>query len=351
MTALPRATVHLSNIVHNWRTLDSLHPAATTAAVVKANAYGLGSLQVARALQKAGCTSFFVAWLEEGVELRKAIGSASRIFVLNGPAQGQVKAFLAAGLTAVLSTEQHLKAWAGTPRATAALHFNTGMNRLGLPWKLAEASGAALRKLEPVLVMSHLACADEPDHPLNEAQRNAFEHVCAAFPDTPASLANSAGLYLGRTYGYDLTRPGIALYGGSAPAPGTVLKPAVTLDAGIISVSVVKAGGTVGYGATHRLARETTLATCGIGYADGLMRSGSGQLLGWLEGVPCPVIGRISMDLITLDVTAVADKAKSGARVEFLGEHAKLEEQAARCGTLGYELITGLSQRVQRLYK
>jgi alanine racemase len=351
MTALPRAQIHLANIVHNWRAIDALHPAATTAAVVKANGYGLGGIQVARALQKAGCSSFFVAWMEEGAELRKALGAGSRIFVLNGPAAGQVKTFLTLGLTAVLSTEHQLKAWNGAPKGTCALHFNTGMNRLGLPWKIVDSDAAALRQLEPVLIMSHLACAEEPSHPMNEAQRAAFDHVCAAFPDTPASLANSAGTYLGRTYGYDLTRPGIALYGGTTPPPRLDLKHAVTLDAEIISLSSVKAGGTVGYGATFKLTRETLLATCGLGYADGFPRAGSGQLLGYYDGIACPVAGRISMDLITLDVTAAGGKIKAGARIEFLGAHAKLEEQAARCGTLGYELLTGLSNRVQRTFK
>ena len=184
----------------------------------------LAAFKVARALQKAGCTSFFVAWMEEGAELRKALGAGSRIFVLNGPSAAQVKTFLTLGLTAVLSTEQHLKAWTGAPKGTSALHFNTGMNRLGLPWKIVDTEAAALRQMEPVLIMSHLACADEPDHPMNEAQRSAFDHVCAAFPDTPASLANSSGTYLGRTYGYDLTRPGIALYGGSVAPPRSLVE-------------------------------------------------------------------------------------------------------------------------------
>jgi alanine racemase len=351
MSLLPRATVLTSNIVDNWRTLDALHPGATTAAVVKADAYGLGATKIGRALKVAGCSTFFVAYLDEGLTLRKAVGRGPRIFVLNGPMRGELAAYRDAELTAVLSSELHLKLWSTAARGTCAIHVDTGMNRLGLPMALVDTEATALRRLAPVLVMSHLACADEPKHPMNLRQRRAFEEVADAFPDTPASLANSAGCFLGKGFGFDLTRPGLALYGGSIPPAGVELKPGVVLEATVLSLFTGHKGTSVGYGATHTLTEDRLLATCAIGYADGLPRAGSGKLKGWIDGVACPVAGRISMDLVTLDVTDGPKSVKPGSRVEFLGENAKLEAQAAACGTLGYELLTGLGPRVQRNYR
>ena len=351
MSLLPRATVLTSNIVDNWRTLDALHPGATTAAVVKADAYGLGAVKIGRALKVAGCSTFFVAYLDEGLTLRKAVGRGPRIFVLNGPMRGELAAYRDAELTAVLSSELHLKLWSTAARGTCAIHVDTGMNRLGLPMTLVDTEATALRRLAPVLVMSHLACADEPKHPMNLRQRRAFEEVADAFPDTPASLSNSAGCFLGKGFGFDLTRPGLALYGGSTPPAGVELKPGVVLEATVLSLFTGQKGTSVGYGATHALTEDRLLATCAIGYADGLPRAGSGKLKGWIDGVACPVAGRISMDLVTLDVTDGPKSVKPGSRVEFLGEHAKLEAQAAACGTLGYELLTGLGPRVQRNYR
>lgn len=351
MSFLPRATIHCDHIADNWRALNAIHPGATTAAVVKANAYGLGLPQVTRALKLAGCDTFFVAYAEEGVAVRKTVGRGPRIFVLNGPVRGELAVYRDAELTAVLSSEHHLKLWASAARGTCALHFDTGMNRLGLSRTLLETETTALQRLAPVLVMSHLACADTPDHEMNKAQRAAFDEICTHFADTPASLANSAGCYLGRAYAYDLLRPGIALYGGSHPPKDVSLKTALTLEGAILSIFKGRAGETIGYGASHTLTEDRVLATCGIGYADGLLRAGSGRLHGWIDGVACPVLGRISMDLATLDITDAVKTAKPGARVEFIGENAKLELQAAASGTLGYELLTGLGNRVQRIYR
>ena len=348
---MPRATVLTGNIADNWRTLDALHPGATTAAVVKADAYGLGAARVARALRIAGCQTFFVAYPEEGLVVRKAAGKAARIFVLNGPVRGEMSVYRDADLTAVLSSEAHVKLWANAPKGSCALHFDTGMNRLGLPGDMTEKDLAALRRLQPVLVMSHLACADDPENPENTRQRKAFNEITDAFPDTPASLANSNGCYLGKGFAYDLTRPGLALYGGTEPPERVKLKPGVILEATILATFSGQSGTKVGYAGTHTLTEDRVLATCGLGYADGIPRAGANQLTGWLEGNPCPVLGRISMDLVTIDVTDHAKHAKPGARVEFLGENAKLEAQAVACGTLGYELLTGLGPRVQRVYR
>ncbi|MEZ6001488.1 alanine racemase [Hyphomonas sp.] len=350
MSSQPRATVHLNNIVANWRTLAGLNPKANTAAVVKANAYGLGAERVSSALMAAGCDTFFVAYPEEGAAVRKAVGPAPAIFVLNGPSSSTMHLFHAHALTAVLNSQVQIRLWADAQGLPCALHFDTGMNRLGLPANVLDTDGDALRALNPVLVMSHLACADEPDHELNAIQLAAFSKISAAFPGVPASLANSAGCYLGRDYGFQVARPGIALYGGSTPPARVSIQHAVTLEAEILSVFPVKAGETVGYGATFTAPQDMLLATVGLGYADGVLRSASNCFIGWLDDVPCPVTGRVTMDLITIDVSKAQQLAKAGRRVEFLGSHAKLEEQAARANTLGYELLTGLGTRVERLH-
>ncbi|MCA8893106.1 MAG: alanine racemase [Hyphomonas sp.] len=350
MSSLPRATVHLDNIVANWRTLAALHPKANTSAVLKANAYGLGTERVAAALTSAGCDTFFVAYPEEGAVVRKAVGPDPSIFILNGPAPASMHLFHAHSLIAVLNSPAQIRLWSDAGNSPCALHFNTGINRLGLPASMPQTDGDALRAMNPVLVMSHLACADEPDHALNAAQLAAFRKITDAFPGVPASLANSAGCYLGRDYGFQFTRPGIALYGGSVPPARIQLRHAVTLDAEILSVFPVKAGDRVGYGATFTAPQDMLLATVGLGYADGVLRSASNCFIGWLDGVPCPVTGRVSMDLITIDVSKAQPSAKAGVRVEFLGANAKLEDQAARANTLGYELLTGLGTRVERLY-
>ncbi|MAN46905.1 MAG: alanine racemase [Hyphomonas sp.] len=351
MSSRPQATIHLANIAANWQALDRLNPGATTSGVIKADAYGLGAREVARRLAKAGCNTFFVAHVEEGVSVRRELGFGARIFVLNGPFPEDLRLYRDADLTPVISTPQQLMLWSRAPRAGCALHFDTGINRLGLSPGIVEKQAEALRKLQPLLIMSHLACADEPDNPMNAQQLKAFTQITRAFPDVPASLANSAGCYLGPAYAFDLTRPGIALYGGSLPPLGFTLEPVVLLEASILSVFEGKAGETVGYGATHTLKQDTPLATVALGYADGIPRSGANALMSYLDGAPCPVLGRISMDLITIDVSKAQKAAKSGARVEFFGYNAKLEEQAARAGTLGYELLTGLGNRVKRNYR
>ena len=350
MSSQPRATVHLEHIVANWRTLAALNPTTNTGAVVKANAYGLGADRVAPALSGAGCDTFFVAYAEEGAIVRKAVGPEPAIFVLNGPARTSLHLYPAHGLTAVLNGQAQIDLWAEMAGQSCALHFDTGMNRLGLPASMLETDGDALRALNPVLVMSHLACADEPDHAMNAAQLSAFSRIAAAFPSVPASLANSAGCYLGRDYAFQVARPGIALYGGSTPPARVQIQHAVTLEAEILSVFAVKAGETVGYGATFTAPQDMLLATVGLGYADGVLRSASNCFIGWLDGLPCPVTGRVTMDLITIDVSKAQQAAKAGSRVEFLGANAKLEDQAARANTLGYELLTGLGTRVERLY-
>ncbi len=347
-----QATIHLSNIVDNWRLIDALHPNAETAAVIKADGYGHGAGPVGGALQTAGCQSFFVATIDEAVSLRLEIGEGSDIFVLNGANEADMPAIHINGLTPVLNTLDQVRFYRAeslreiTP---ACLHFDTGMNRLGLKPEDAPAVKTMLDGRPVGWVMTHLACADEPEHVLNQTQRQSFEPVQDHWPDAVHSIAATAGSYLGPDYGLDMIRPGIGLYGGGPPRDG--LKHGLTLEAPILQLFEGKSGETTGYGATHTLRSDRRLATVGLGYADGMPRALSDKGYGYIGGQRVPIVGRVSMDLITIDVSNVTTSLAPGIMVEFLGASAHLEEQAKVAGTLGYELITGLSKRVQRRYE
>lgn len=351
----PRATIHLNNIAANWRAIDAATPGAATGAVVKANAYGHGLAQVGEALNDAGCNFFFSAYAFEGVALRKAIGPHAHIYVLNGPAPNEADTYRDNALRAVINTPKQYREWLNWLNHGAkipyALHFDTGMNRLGLRATDAPQLADATAALPPTLIMSHLASAETASNPQNAAQLAIFETVLPFFPDIPVSLANSGGVALPAKFHHKLTRPGIALYGGGPHADALGLQPGLTLTAPILSLHIARAGETVGYGATHAFTVDTPLATVALGYADGFPRAGSNSLIAYIGETPCPVVGRVSMDLITIDVSKAQSAVKVGMPVEFIGKTAKLEKQAAACGTLGYELLTGLSDRVERLYE
>lgn len=355
MTFRPTATIHLNHIADNWLALDAALPETKIGAVVKANAYGLGLAPVAETLHDTGCDVFFVAYPFEGEALRRAIGPHALIFVLNGPTLDEGDLYEDADLHAVINTPSQYRDWyswlASGQRIPYALHFDTGMNRLGLDPADAEELASAVEAIPPALIMSHLACAEDSHNPKNAQQKARLEKLTDAFRGIPFSLANSGGVSLGRDYGFALARPGIALYGGGEDVEALELKHAVTVSAPIINVIHARAGESVGYGATVTLKEDTLIATCAIGYADGILRSGSNKIVTYLGDTPCPVMGRISMDLVTIDVSKAHQHAKSGAWVEFVGQNAKLEEQAARCGTIGYELLTGLGHRVERIYE
>jgi alanine racemase len=313
---------------------------------------------VARALFEAGCRSFFVATAEEGTALRQALSvdRSSLIYVLHGFAGASPRDLAAQALIPVLSTAQDiadLRAYARAEgqKMPAALHVDTGMNRLGLPQACLEA-GLALDGLSPVLVMSHLASADEPENPSNLRQHQRFQAVKARFPAVRASLANSAGILLGAAYHEDLVRPGIALYGGNPRAEGpNPFHPVARLEAPILQIRQAARGETVGYGGTHTVKSPARLATLGIGYADGYPRSLSNKGFALLGAYRAPVVGRISMDLAVIDVTGIPeDDARPGALALLFGPGLPLEEVAALAGTINYELLTRLGQRLARGY-
>ncbi len=332
--------IDLDAIAANWRALKDRVAPAEIAGVVKANAYGLGVAPVARALERAGCKTFFVSTLAEARELKSALGNGT-IFVLNPP-----PGIDPGGFIPVLNSLDEVRAW---PKAKpAAVKFDTGMARRGLPKPEADAIPA---DFAPVLVMSHLACAEIPDHPLNEQQRAAFAALRARWPRARAALANSSGAFLPAAYHFDMVRAGAALYGVN-PTPGRAnpMRPVATLRARIVQVRDVDPGTTVGYGAAHRFAKAARVATVAVGYADGYPRSLTNRGFGYIGEVRVPLVGRVSMDLASFDVTDAAGEARPGGFIELIGPHATVDQVADAAGTIGYEILTGLGRRYDRRY-
>ena len=359
-------TINLAALRSNWAELNRVSGKAECAGVIKANAYGLGLRQITEALIAGGCQTFFVAGLNEARVVRETEPGAT-IYVLDGLLPGASAYYAGFDLRPCLSSLAEVHEWAAWCDATgrrlrAALHVDTGMNRLGLPAAEVDALAGPERALfdhfELSLVMSHLACADEPASPMNEAQRHRFDHIRALLPGAPASLANSGGTFLGPEYHYDLVRPGIALYGGRAlegrPNP---MQWVVRLQARILQIRDTPPGDTVGYGATYRAERPARIATLACGYADGFLRALSGPSgkpgpVGYIGEHAVPVVGRVSMDLITVDVTDVPERqAVRGAWVEVMGARTTIDDLTDRAGTIGYELLTRLGQRVHRIYQ
>ncbi len=352
-------TIDLAAIAANWRRVRDLAGPAQCAAVVKADAYGLGAERVAPVLAAAGCRTFFVATIDEGITLRRVVPDGEML-VLCGPLAGAEADLDAHRLTPVLNSLGQLALWRaraaalGRPLA-AALHVDTGMTRLGFAApdlaRLA-ADPALLAGIRPVLVLSHMACADQADSPMNRAQRDAFLRLAASQPAAPRSLAASSATFLGPDYHFELVRPGAALYGVN-PTPGrpNPVAPVLRLEARILQVRDVDTPMTVGYGATHRVEGRGRIATAAVGYADGWFRSQGNRGHGVIGGVVVPVVGRISMDLTTFDVSALPpDAVVAGAMVELIGPDRDIDSVAADCGTIGYEVLTALGRRSARHY-
>ena len=361
-------TIDLDAVVANWRLLAARAGPAECSAVVKADAYGTGIAHVAPALAKAGCRTFFVAHASEAMTLRKLLPEpAIRIYVLNGIANGSetVDSLRAARVSPVLAGPEDFVLWqqgnSGSQTIGAALQFSTGMNRLGFAPKDAAALAASLAGKDSLrldFVMSHFVASEIADDPLNRLQVEAFESIRAHFPGVAASMANSSGIFLPHPAAYDLVRPGYALYGGN-PTPGAPnpMQRVVSLEAPILQVRDVPAGETCGYNATWQAKRPSRLATIGIGYADGLLRaaaanSGKAGAVAMVGGLACPYAGRVSMDLIIVDVTdAPINAVYRGAPVEILGDRISVDDLAAHAGTIGYEILTGLGPRYHRVYR
>ncbi|MEJ0024497.1 MAG: alanine racemase [Rhizomicrobium sp.] len=355
-----RLTVRLDAIVANYRLCQRLAGPAAVAGVVKADAYGMGAAPVTRVLAAAGCDTFFVARLDEGIALRAVVPSA-RIFVLDGAAPDTVPALIGHRLTPVLNSLAEIAGWQAAARETrtvleAAIHIDTGMNRLGLPGdELSALSSDWRRRLEGlriVLWVSHLACADDPEAKMNRIQLDRFKTALAMLPPAPASLASSGGVLLGKDYAFDMVRPGIGLYGGNVQhAPQNPFAVAAVLSARVLQIRRIDRGESVGYGASFRAKRPTVIATVALGYADGVMRAIGNRGVAAIAGVRAPVAGRVSMDLVTLDATDVPLAALStDAEAEFFGDTISLEEVAGAADTAAYEILTATAPRVPRRY-
>lgn len=352
-------TINLEAIRANWLNLRDRLNGGECAGVVKADAYGLGMEPVAGALSEAGCRTFFVAHLDEAIRLRAALPEPA-IHVLNGLPPSTGADFEAHRLVPVLNGLGEIDAWRNFCRERGAalsadIHVDTGMARLGLPPAeievLADDPGR-LDGIEPSYVMSHLACADEPDHPLNRRQVDTFRKILARLPGAKASFANSSGIFLGPDFHFDLARPGIAVYGGN-PVPGTPnpMAQVVRLQGKILQVRAVDTPQTVGYGATHRFTGPARIATVAVGYADGFLRSLGNSGSGFVGDIEAPVVGRVSMDLITLDVTSVPeDQCAPGCSVDLIGPRTPIDTVGDAAGTISYEILTSLGPRYFRRY-
>ena len=357
----PHATtvlkIDLDALAANYRFLADKVKPAQCAAVVKADGYGLGAGPVARTLQAAGCERFFVAHLDEAIALRDTLGEGPEISVLNGVMPGTEKEFAAHTLIPVLNDLGQIDTWSAYcgehAAAPATVHLDTGMSRLGLPPAEADRLAAEPERLDgfPLhCVMSHLACADTPEHPLNRQQQQDFASAIARLPQATASLSASSGIFLGPDWHFDMVRPGVSLY-GAAPVPGekNPMRPVVGVYGKVIQIRDVDAPQTVGYGATHQFTGPARLATIAAGYADGYLRSLSGKAVAHIGDIPTPVVGRVSMDLITLDISNAPD-TRLGDEVELIGPHNDLDSVAAAAGTIGYEILTSLGRRYRRIY-
>ncbi|KGF81691.1 alanine racemase [Massilia sp. JS1662] len=353
-------TIDLDAVAANYRLLVERAGGAVVAGVMKADAYGLGMARVAPALVRAGCRVFFTAHVDEGIRLRGIVPTDSTIYVLHGPPPGTAADFPDHGLRPVLNDPGQVREWSALcarlgRRLAAAVQVDSGMSRMGLSPADLDALGEPrdwLAAFDPVLLMSHLACADVPDHPMNARQRRRFDAIRAQFPTMPASLANSSAVFLGPDFHYDLARPGAALYGIN-PQPGHAnpLRQAVSLDARIVQVRTIQAGDAVGYGARYVADGTRRIATIAVGYADGWLRALSGRGSAYIDGVRVPVAGTVSMDSITLDVTGIPEsRLHPGMTVELLGPHQHVDVVAAEAGTIGYEVLTRMGHRFERRY-
>ncbi len=342
MTAPASLTVDLNALAHNFHALEAVagvpvHP------VVKANAYGLGAVPVATRLMAEGARTFFVARLAEGLALREALGPEPTLYVLDGCVGAAAMALRAADLRPILNHGEQLAAWA-TAGGDCGLQIDTGMNRLGFRVEEAPEAFSGIK-----LVMSHLACADDPSEPMNRRQRDAFASVSTRYPGVMRSFANSGGCFLGADYGFDAVRPGVCLYGGGPEGrPDDRLKAVVTMTAEVLQIRDVPPGESIGYSRGFVADAPRRIATCGAGYADGVLRSNSPQGHVWAAGALRPILGRVSMDVIAVDVSGA--EVSVGDGVELFGGNRPVDHVASAAGTISYEVLTSIGGRVARRY-
>lgn len=355
-------TIDLEAIAANYRFFCELAGSARTAAVVKANGYGCGAIEVSNRLVAEGCDLLFVAQLDEAIQLREAatIPSSVDICVFSGVPKNAEDYFQNKQLVPIFNSLDQLQKWADYCRQEQRLlpavpFFDTGLNRLGMPKDEVMnliSDPDQMADFATSFYMTHLACADEPKNEMNNNQLEQFLGLIGQLPAAPLSISNSAGCLLGGRYIQNITRPGYGLYGGQpSQVPTPEIKPVVTLKAPILQVRSVSPGETTGYGATKRFDLPARVATIGVGYADGVLRHLSNSGAGFIEDFKVPIAGRVSMDLISFDVTAVPDSlVQPGAEIELIGPHQTIDELGGSAGTLGYEILTSLGNRYRRIY-
>lgn len=344
--ATGKLTIDLDALVANWRALDRLSAGdVRTGAVVKADGYGLGVAEVARALAKAGARSFFVAVAEEGERLRRVLGPGPEISVFSGHMEGDTALIDQAALTPMLnSPEQLTRHFESLPGHPFGIQLDTGMNRLGMEKREWAAVAELALSQRPRLVMSHLACADEADHELNAVQLGAFVDMTEGI-NVPRSLSATGGILLGSAYHFDMVRPGIGLYGGM---PFEAAQPVIGLSLPVVQTRLVKAGEVVGYSMTWHAKRDSVIATVSGGYADGLIRSLSNRAIVYDGDTPCPLVGRVSMDLLTVDISHLEQIPDF---LDIITDDHGVDQAADAAGTIGYELLTQLGARYARSYR
>lgn len=354
-------SVDLDAIVENYRLLRAKGPQAVCSAVLKADAYGLGADRVGPALAAAGCRQFFVAHLDEGIALRKVLPDSCAIYVLHGPMPGSEPEFLEHALRPVLNGMEQIKSWQALGRKVgmalpAAIQVDSGMARLGLSPEELQTVSADRHFLDGItltLVMSHLSWAEIPEHPANAEALGRFRVARAMLPPAPASFANSSGLFLGPDYHFDLLRPGAALY-GLCPQPGkpNPMRPVITLRGKVIQTRELSAGTPVGYNGRYVCHSQGRIATVGVGYADGFLRCLGNKASAAIRGQAVPIVGAVSMDLITLDISGLPFEVSPGELVDLIGgEAGSPDVVATQAGTIGYEILTSLGGRYFRSYQ
>jgi len=354
-------TIDLTAIARNYEKLVAEVAPARAAAVVKADAYGLGANRVTARLYDHGCRHFFVAQFVEALRLQPILAADATVYVLNGLQPGNETACAEHGIVPVINSLEQLQRWSETAKALGhklpvALQFDTGMSRLGVPPAERAAVASLLRAsggIDVQFIMSHLASADETGSEQNGSQLAEMNRITAEFPEFDLCFANSGGIFLGRPYHGVLARPGIALYGGAPTAnQPNPMEPVVRLDVAVVQTRTVSAGARVGYSGTHVASGETRLATIAAGYADGLPRCLSGRGAVYCDRIRLPIVGRVSMDSITIDISALPEgRLHLGSLVEVLGPNQTLEDLARDAGTISYEILTGLGQRYERQYR
>lgn len=355
--------VNLSAVRHNWQQLKKIFSGADCGAVVKADAYGLGYAPVVQALFSEGCRSFFVATIKEALAVRKLLADRARIYVLQGCAEGQEQKFIDHHIAPVIISTAMLTRWCktdGAKDAPCAVKVDTGMNRLGLTLDEMQewfSQGERWQGVKPDLILSHIACGDLPDHPLNALQLERFCEISKlageCFPEIKSSFVNSAALFLGEAWHFDVARPGIAIYGGTEGLPKSAdIRAVVTLSLPVLQVREVPAGEWIGYGGSFQAERDMTIAVVMGGYGDGVLRILGNRGSGYYAGHSLPMVGRVSMDSCAFDLTDVPQGERPGAGhyLEVLGSNCSVSEQAAAAETISYELLTRLGGRFEKRY-